>query len=50
MAGPQPWALGTGGAVTDLAAEDEAAAMVAAVRDDPAREPVVAGRQRRPPA
>ena len=44
MAGPQPSALGTGGAVTDLTAEDEAAAMVAAVRDDPARRLELAAR------
>ena len=50
MAGPQPWALGTGGAVTDPTAEDEAAAMVAAVRDDPARRLELAARfyDRRP--
>jgi hypothetical protein len=44
MAGPQPWALGTGGAVTDPTTEDEAAAMVAAVRDHPARRLELAAR------
>jgi hypothetical protein len=40
----QPPALSTGGAVTDSTAEDEAAAMVAAVRDDPARRLELAAR------
>ena len=42
--GRPPSALSTGGAVTDLTAKDEAAAMVAAVRDDPARRLELAAR------